>query len=317
MSFRRRASAGLAARYPATEAPAFSTTAVYVFSASSSEDRGRAPLWSPVLALRPAQCVEILELSEGLLEFRQEGRSWTADVEDQVAIEEVFTDVTAAYIDISGFSHPTWAALVASSLRVCATVYAVYVEPDDYRRHPSPASRNLFDLSDGFGGVAPIPGFVKLRGPAIGQPTGLVALLGFEGTRARVVAQALETVSKVYPVVGVPGFRIEYPQYTATSNYEFINEQSTPHRIRYADAACPFECFDRIADIHKSQRDGYLYIAPVGTKPHALAAVLYALFNPTHTELIYDHPRRKPGRTRGVAHTHVYQIKPSYVSRPT
>ena len=49
-------------------------------------------------------------------------------------------------------------------------------------------------------------------------------------------------------------------------------------------------------------------IAMVGTKPHALGAVLFALTNPARAELIYDHPIRKPGRTGGSDRLLVYHV---------
>ena len=57
-----------------------------------------------------------------------------------------------------------------------------------------------------------------------------------------------------------------------------------------------------------------MYIAPIGTKPHALGAICYALRNPDTTEIMYDNPIRKPGRTAGIGQMHVYMLKPSYVA---
>ena len=52
----------------------------------------------------------------------------------------------------------------------------------------------------------------------------------------------------------------------------------------------------------------YMNIAMVGTKPHALGAVVFALDNEESTELIFDHPVKKPGRSSGVGTMHIYHF---------
>jgi hypothetical protein len=51
-----------------------------------------------------------------------------------------------------------------------------------------------------------------------------------------------------------------------------------------------------------------LQIAPIGTKPHALGAVLFCLSRPRSVELVYDHPIRKLGRTTGASRLLVYDV---------
>jgi hypothetical protein len=46
----------------------------------------------------------------------------------------------------------------------------------------------------------------------------------------------------------------------------------------------------------------------IGTKPHALGAVLFSLMSGCPTELVYDHPIRKPGRTDGTERLLVYHV---------
>jgi hypothetical protein len=114
--------------------------------------------------------------------------------------------------------------------------------------------------------------------------------------------------------VGVPGFRIEYPQITHASNEDFLNEYRAHANVRLARASCPFEAFEALSELHRDCSGRYMYIAPVGTKPHALGAICYALKNPDTTEIMYDNPVRKPGRTAGVRTFHIYKLKPSHVA---
>lgn len=107
---------------------------------------------------------------------------------------------------------------------------------------------------------------------------------------------------------------MEYPQITFSSNAEFLEETRAHANIRIAAASCPFETFDTLADIQRDSGNKYMYIAPIGTKPHSVGAICYALKFPEATELMYDHPIRKPGRTQGIGLVHFYTMKPSYVA---
>jgi hypothetical protein len=51
-----------------------------------------------------------------------------------------------------------------------------------------------------------------------------------------------------------------------------------------------------------------LRIAPIGTKPHAIGSILFAINNPDIVELVYDHPVRKKQRTEGTARLHAYHV---------
>jgi hypothetical protein len=49
-------------------------------------------------------------------------------------------------------------------------------------------------------------------------------------------------------------------------------------------------------------------VAPIGTKPHAMGAVLFALASSKTVELVYDHPIRKATRTAGKARLLLYEV---------
>jgi hypothetical protein len=210
--------------------------------------------------------------------------------------------------------HHVWAPLLRVGFRVLDELYVVYNEPAIYKKHPSPTSRGEFDLSEGFRGIEPLPGFAKLRGPDDEKDAVFVALVGFEGKRPTQVALALDPVPRVFAIIGVPGFRVEYPQISHASNIEFIEAYRAHADVRFAAASCPFETFDALWDIQRDCAEKYMYIVPVGTKPHAVGAICYALGHPATTEIMYDHPIRKAGRTDGIGTMHIYTLKPSYVA---
>lgn len=290
--------------------------AAYVVSASGTEPRGRAPLWNLCVQHRTANCVEVVEWTDAVIRVRRATVDPPTEIalNDDTALSGVFGAFRSAYLDVSGMPHHVWAPLLRVGFAALDALYVVYTEPATYKKHPSPTSRTEFDLSAGFGGIAPIPGFARLAGPDDEKNAVFVALLGFEGRRANYVALALDPVPYVYAIIGVPGFRVEYTQIAHASNVEFLAEYRAHANIRFASASCPFETFDALAEIHRDCPGKYMYIVPVGTKPHSVGAICYALKHPRQTEIMYDHPIRKPGRTEGIGRMHIYALKPSYVA---
>lgn len=211
-------------------------------------------------------------------------------------------------LDISGLSHCVWAPLVRSLFERQITTRVLYVEPNSYKVHPSPASENIFDLSVKFEGSAPLPGFACLSAPPDESKCLFVAPLGFEGNRPERLLLDLDPPPKVIPVVGVPGFKMEYPAFTIGCNRNFLIGYNCSSELRLARASCPFELFNELSDIRKNYPDYYMYLALVGTKPHALGAVLYSIANPDTTEILFDHPVRRKKRTDGISLIHIYNL---------
>jgi hypothetical protein len=216
---------------------------------------------------------------------------------------------SSIYLDITGLSHHVWAPLLRVALTTGKLVRAVYVEPAEYRFSETPTEGEIFDLSEAILGISPLPGFTSLAQPRHADSVCFVPLLGFEGNRLQYVLEMVQPPGqKVIPIVGVPGFRPEYPFYTYMGNRSALEGNLIWSRIRYAKANCPFSLFYALEDISTLYPDELLKIAPIGTKPHALGAVLYALYASRAVELVYDHPVRKVNRTVGSANIHVYDV---------
>ncbi|MFP2957454.1 hypothetical protein ACLEPN_06380 [Myxococcus sp. 1LA] len=236
-------------------------------------------------------------------------KQWSIALRNEEQISALFENTSAAYIDISGLSHHVWAPILRSAIGICNSVWTVYAEPISYKVHNSPSSFTVFDLSEGFNGLSPLPGFARLRGPEDETNAIFVPFLGFEGMRVKSLAMNLDPIPKTIPIVGLPGYRIEFPAHAVASNRDFLEDQRALGDIRLARASCPFEAQHILAEIQRDFPDRYMYIAPIGTKPQALGAVLYALENPESSELMYDHPKRKANRSRGIGRIHIYTIK--------
>lgn len=230
------------------------------------------------------------------------------------------------YLDITGLGHRVWAPLVRVAIEEGFELYVVYVEPLDYRPSASlrtlgtfepagdsgpapPPVLEIFELSERIDGIEPLPLFVNLADPS-NQDVTFIPILGFEGTRFAYVLHHIEySDEKVYPVIGVPGFRPEYPFFSYWANERQLLEGTAYQHVHYARANCPFSCFYLLRDMVVQAPDDHIRIGLMGTKPHALGAVMLAVaLKARGIELVYDHTRRKPGRTDGSAHLHVYEV---------
>jgi hypothetical protein len=212
------------------------------------------------------------------------------------------------YLDITGLSHHVWAPLLRAAWECQLQIYGVYVEPRDYRFSSLPREGQIFDLSERIEGIAPLPGFTSFR-EAGDEKVQFVPLLGFEGTRFMYIMEQVQPPGgQVHPVIGVPGFRAEYPFHAYQGNQSTLADSRAWRHVRYARANCPFSLYYVLDDIQKLFPTDQIKIAPIGTKPHALGAVLYALTSNCSVEIIYDHPKRTLRRTAGSAACLVYSV---------
>lgn len=211
------------------------------------------------------------------------------------------------YLDITGLTHSVWASLLRAALVARREVVVVYVEPNEYSRSESPVEGQIYDLSARITGIAPLPGFAVLSSSS--SDALFVPLLGFEGTRLRhLIEQVQPAPERIYPVIGLPGFKTWYVFETYAGNRAALEETGAWQSVRYASANCPFSCFYLLTELARESPMSSMKIAMIGTKPHALGAVLFALTSPSRAELIYDHPIRKPGRTDGTDRLLVYHV---------
>ena len=204
--------------------------------------------------------------------------------------------------------------MLKSALSTGREVRVVYTEPFEYAFSKAPTEGEIFDLSERITGVAPIPGFTSLAEDAEDEIC-FVPLIGFEGTRfAYLLEQVQPPGRKIIPVVGVPGFRPEYPFHTYQGNTLPLRQTMAWKNVRYAIANCPFSALYALEDIASEHPLDVLKIAPIGTKPHALGAVLFVLTTRRRVELVYDHPIRKATRTHGKNRALVYHVSSLFFS---
>jgi len=293
------------------EASAFTPTAgsVYVHGLTSEVRSNHFRTWNP--GEDGTELVEITDMTRSsvTLEFG----SSTRDV--SLRSERALSDAVDAwtgrnvYVDITGLPFHVWAPFIRVLLASESpeSVTAVYAEPEQYLRAPHPVAGLAFDLSESLDGLAPLPGFASLRTRSGSQL--VIPILGFEGTRLSYVLGELEPADdSVHPIVGVPGFRPEYPFFSLLGNRKPLIVDLRFANVRFAQANCPFDLALRLAAMDIEHQPDSIQVAPIGTKPHALGALLFWLANPGRVEIVYDHPNRREVRTQGTGRLGIYPL---------
>lgn len=280
-----------------------------IISASdATENRGQLPLWSHVSRSDEQRVLWVKQSGKEKIRVNGGGRvERDVSLRDDAALDELLL-ADRVLMDISGMPHVVWAPLLKRLHANSIATRIIYAEPESYKEHPSPASATRFDLSVTFEGLSPLPGYARLSGPQDEEKCLFVPMLGFEGNRPESLVLQIDPAPRIIPVVGVPGFRPEYPAFTVACNRVFLEENRVHSEIRFAMASCPFEAYETLMEIRRDYADHYMYLAPIGTKPHALGTVLFSLAHPEDTEIMFDHPVRRPGRTAGVGVIHIYEF---------
>jgi hypothetical protein len=277
--------------------------AVYIYG-ESVENRSHLPQeW---LATQNCHFFRVEERDYESFAFVVSGQEYRlrSRVDIETFIDGVLDTSQLVYLDITGLSHHVWAPLLSELIyRITRSpagsiqLFGVYVEPVHYTKSRVPRPGDIFALSDKLHGLRPLPGLVRLRRHESDKAM-IVALLGFEGWRFDAVLAKLEPdAGTVVPVIGVPGFRAEYPFYTLEGNIIPLERDDNWIRRKFATANDPFEVYHILNVLHHRYSETLLRIAMVGTKPHALGAVLFYAIHPAMSELIYDNPVRSSGRT--------------------
>lgn len=282
---------------------------VYIYGGTSEQRSAISDDWSARQLARGATFVEVTDqahLERATIDIGGNCQPLMLNSGSQTAAVIETVPGAAVYLDITGLSHHVTAPLLRAAVTRGGEMYVVYMEPGSYRSSRHPQRGAFYDLSDRIDGIRPLPSFAYLR-PDPPEAI-LVPLLGFEGARfEHVVRQVEPAKGATFPIVGVPGFRADYPFVAYWGNEAGLLADDTYLNLRYAIANDPFDVFHQLVDLREAHPDKLMKVAPIGTKPHAIGALLFALSRPD-VEIIYDHPIRKADRTSGVARLCVYDI---------
>jgi hypothetical protein len=193
-------------------------------------------------------------------------------------------------IDISCFTKPYFFLILKhlKSLTKFVSVSVFYSEPKSYvfpKGIFSSYKSSLGPLS-----ILEIPGYTG--SDERGQKRMLVIFLGFDGDLSREINEDVAP-SETLIVNGFPGYAPKFKDISLICNERLIQEKHS--NLNYSRSNNPFEAFNLLetlkADEKIRKRHGSLFmnIAPLGTKPMALGACLFAIHNP-EVRIVYPMP---------------------------
>lgn len=218
------------------------------------------------------------------------------------------------YLDVSGMNCRVAAPFLKVLLEENIPAKVIYTEPFDYIVKEFQKEGLHKDLSEIVDGVNPLPGFVNLI-PYDDKPPVFVSLLGFEGGRfAYIVSDQNPLDSRIRPIIGVPGYRMDYPYISLWGNRNVFTQHRCWMYIDYAEANSIVDIYFKLNRIFQENHQSRMIVAPIGTKPHAIGAIVYAIKHPREVELLYDNPKRTLHRTSGVGRVSICDVTRLYNS---
>lgn len=215
------------------------------------------------------------------------------------------------YLEVTGMSCRLIAPILRYTIEEQIPIRVIYSEPKQYRLAEFKKVGVNKDLSETVDGINPLPGFVTLVHSRT-EPL-FVVLLGFEGGRFNyLITNKQPSNDKIRPIIGVPGYRIDYPYETYWGNRYSLEISKAWEHVTYAAANSIVDSFLTLGRISARNRNPNMIVAPIGTKPHVIGAILYAIKNPMKVELLYDNPKRSVHRTEGIGKILVCDITKLY-----
>ena len=286
-----------------------SPDSVYLWS-NSVEPRSKHPSeWEErEFSARFVECFD-----KGSMAFETVGSiSSTVQLRSATQLEALIEEIgEELYLNITGLPYHIWAVILKHAILHGVNVHAVYVEPFGYVPSGASADSLIFDLSERIMGISSLPGFARLTEPHNSDDVYFVPILGFEGARLAYALNQIEIpYERILPIVGSPGFRPDYPFHTYLGNRAPFEDSPIWQNVRFAIANCPFSLMYALKGIAVDHHNARLKVAPLGTRPHALGAVMLAIRDPERIELVYDHPIPRANRSIGTGLLHIYELSP-------
>ncbi|MFM0565642.1 hypothetical protein [Paraburkholderia sediminicola] len=190
-------------------------------------------------------------------------------------------------------------------------VYFLYTEPGEYSRDPNQdiARATQFNLTGGRNFSAAHGVVVDL---SLYDHAQIVFMLGYEDDRMAMLLTQQENLApfEKHVIFGVPAFEAGW-ELNGFANHAGKLAADNFH-LHYAAANSVSATYRALERIHSQigESDNPVVIAPIGTKPHAIAAAIFLCVYCERNEsgMIYDHPERKTGRSRDVRRWHLYSL---------
>lgn len=205
-------------------------------------------------------------------------------LQNLIPLETELLSAKKIALDISCFTKPYFFYLIKlfkERFKIdCISVF--YTEPQFYL-FPG-GSFSSYRSSTGPLTILEIPGFPGYEGRR--EKRVLVILLGFDGDLSKEINEDISP-SETLVVNGFPSYSPKFKDISLIANEKLTSNKDVV--IRFSRANNPFEVFNLLEDIKNQNKSSFINIAPLGTKPMALGACLFALYYPD-VRVVYPLP---------------------------
>lgn len=190
----------------------------------------------------------------------------------------------------------------------------LYVEPSEYQYLDTVNGefiKRIYSISEDGPGINLLSRFLC---PTNGSH--IVISLGFEGHRFGAILQSDEfSQCKISGLVGVPPFNAGWERRTYAENCIAMDSALSERDAEYfiSGANDPLKSYTVLDEIYKAEcekRDSNMpkfHVAPFGTKPVALAMIIFAI-NHKNIGIVYDFLRKKNKGSKGKGKIHIWRL---------
>jgi hypothetical protein len=141
--------------------------------------------------------------------------------------------------------------------------------------------------------VVEVPGFPgRTRGRT---RSGLVITLGFDGDLSAFISDEV-TPTFIVIVNGFPAYSPKFKDISLINNERLLNYAGGQSNISYCRASNPFDLFNLLVKLQRDNSDAFFNIAPLGPKPMALGACMFALAE-NSVRVLYPMPEKYASKT--------------------
>lgn len=205
-------------------------------------------------------------------------------LQNLIPLESELSSAPKIALDISCFTKPYFFYLIKlfkERFKIdCISVF--YTEPQSYL-----FPRKIFSSYHSSTGpltISEIQGFPGYE--ARGEKRVLVILLGFDGDLSKEINEDVSP-SETLVVNGFPSYSPKFKDISLIANEKLTSDKDVS--IKFSRANNPFEVFNLLEDLKNKMENSFINIAPLGTKPMALGACLFALYYPD-VRVVYPLP---------------------------
>jgi hypothetical protein len=224
----------------------------------------------------------------------------------------LFEGVESILIDATNLAFAEIAAILrlARNTKSVSRISFFYCEPDKYNMKVwTPVEIRGFELTETLHKVDFIPTFYNQGSQCSSKY--LLAFLGFEDNRfSRIIDPDLGAdYNSIGAAFSVPPFQTGFDTHSFMANSRVLHDNQIEEPFFVAGNQ-PYDAYHLIERLKKMcyVNSQELVIAPIGTKPTAIATALAAAED-SSISVVFDFPTKREQRSRGIGKSHYFPIE--------